>query len=288
MSWTELVQRAREQLDRAGVESPEREAIYLWEWATGRSYADWITWDGRIDEVESQRFSHGVARRCERVPMAYITGHREFYGLDLLVSPAVLIPRPDTEVLVDMVLQSVSDEPRTVVDVGTGSGAIALALKHHRPSWRVEGVDSSRAALAVAHQNSIRLGLAVTWRLSDLLCDVSRPIDVLVANLPYVARSWIPLDPEMSHEPARALYADQEGLALIYDLVEQGPRWLSPGGSIFIECGVGQASAISKRLVQAGFDHLRVVKDYAGVDRVVSAAWSQATDEERGDDGVIY
>lgn len=272
-AWRDVLRGARQRLERAGVEDAGREAVYLWEWATGRSFSDWVAWDGELSRAQRDRFDEGLARRTAREPMAYITGHREFYGLDLAVSPAVLIPRPETEILVEVVLSARLPEPRVVVDVGTGSGAIALALKSQRPDWDVIGLDVSSAALAQAQENGQRLGLAVRWRCSDLLAAIAGPVAGIVANLPYVPHTWNGVVPELGYEPADALYADAEGLALIIRLIQAAQTRLVSGGFLFMECGIGQSEQIVRELDGEGYDQIQRAEDYAGIERVVWARW---------------
>lgn len=261
---------ARTQLERAGVEDAGREAIYLLEWATERSYGDWVAHPGDMADAPTVKFVEGVKTRAARTPFAYITGMREFYGLTLRVSPAVLIPRPETEDLVEEVLRVLPTTPQRIVDVGTGSGAIALALKQQRPQWTMTGVDVSPTALQIAQKNGQLLGLEVTWLQSDLLTEVDGQFDAITANLPYIPfRDAAELSPELSFEPQDALFAGHEGLALIDRLIDQSLRHLVAGGLLFLECGIGQAEVISGRMRQLGYGRVSVKEDLAGIPRVV-------------------
>lgn len=272
MSWREAFSELVREVQKAGVDDAAREVRLIWEWATGRRYSDWLVRGGVIDPAAIATMRQAVARRGQHEPWAYIVGHREFFGLDLLVTPDVLIPRPETEHLVEAVLADRPADGQRVVDVGTGSGAIALALAFERPQWRVVGVDVSELALRVARRNAERLRLAVTFLRSDLLSQVADSVDVIAANLPYVARSdRTPM--ELTYEPEVALYADAQGLSLITRLVFESPRWLTDQGQIFLECGAGQAPEICRQLDSAGYSGVAVRKDWAGLDRVVSAVW---------------
>src|SRR5207248_5346571 len=189
----------------------------------------------------ARRFASLVARRVGREPVAYILGRRAFRDVELIVDPRVLIPRPETELLVEAALEL--PEGARVIDVGTGSGAVALALKHERPDLEVTGSDVSADALAVARANGDRLGLAVTWRRADLLTRAGGPWDAVLANPPYVP------DPDLSqlapeirrHEPPAALSAGEDGLAVIGWLVDQVAARAVPWG--VPEAGVGNADA---------------------------------------------
>lgn len=275
MLWRDALRKARMQLDAADVEDADREAVYLLQWATGRTFADWVLGGGSLAEAERAQYDAAVTRRAAREPLAYITGFREFFGLNLHVTPAVLIPRPETELMVEAALNALPDGPLRVVDVGTGSGAIALALKAHRPQWQVCGVDISAAALEVASGNGDRLGIPVEWRHSDLLRDVSEAFHAVIANLPYIAPDDASsLSPEVLQEPHGALFAEDRGLYLMERLVLEAPSRLVPGGCLVMECGAGQARALSQQVSANGFEKIEVLPDYAGIDRVVTARLS--------------
>ncbi len=218
---------------------------------------------------EARRFRDLATRRWrEREPVAYLTGRKAFRWIELAVDPRVLVPGPDTEHLVEAAL----DLPREarVVDVGTGSGAIALALKHERPDLSVVAVDASPDALAVARANGERLGLEVEWLAGDLLDPVDGSIDAVVSNPPYVAEADRPALPsEVARwEPAQALFAGSDGLDVIRRLVpaaaERGAAFLA------LEVGQGQAPAVQELVRAAGFVDVGVIPDLAGIDRVVT------------------
>lgn len=284
MDWRHVLKQTALQLEGTGVPDSSREAVYLLEWATGRSYHDWILHGGILTEAAASRLVEGGRRRASREPLAYITGHQEFFGLDVAVTPAVLIPRPETEHLVEAVLDNLSETGWRVVDVGTGSGAIALALKSQRPAWDVVGVDWSPEALAVASQNAWRLNLPVTWTRSDLLASVVGRFHAIVANLPYIDPDWsAQAAPELRFEPPGALYAPEHGLALMRRLIQEAGERLEAGGQIFLECGFDQGAALCRELDQAGFRDIRVALDYARHDRVVSGRWTAMAEGEDQD-----
>jgi release factor glutamine methyltransferase len=214
-------------------------------------------------------FQNAVRRRAvEREPVAYITGRRGFRHLELHVDRRVLIPRPETELLVEVALAL---PPRArVLDVGTGSGAVALALAHERPDLEVSGSDISEAALALARANGARLGLAVHWLHADLLDGVPDEFDAVLANPPYVAEGErATLAPEiLRHEPAGALFAGSDGLDAVRVLLEQlGARERVRFAAL--EVGAGQASAVAELMRRARFESARSERDLAGIERVV-------------------
>jgi release factor glutamine methyltransferase len=216
-------------------------------------------------------FQDAVRRRAvEREPVAYIVGARHFRQLELDVDPRVLVPRPESELLVEWAL-ALTPGAR-VLDVGTGSGAIALALKHERPDLEVLASDASAAALEVARANATRLGLDVSFIQADLLDGAPDELDAVVANLPYVATGErATLAPEITrHEPPAALFAGADGLDAIRALAAQLATRERIGAAAF-EVGVGQAGTVAAMLHTAGFANVECVRDLAGIERVVAA-----------------
>jgi release factor glutamine methyltransferase len=254
-------------LEAAGVDTPRLDAEVMLAHVLGVDRARLVIDRDRAVEGPAVRaFQDAVRRRSVgREPVAYITGTRGFRRLDLRVDPRVLIPRPETETLVDAAV----DLPHgaRVVDVGTGSGAVALALKDERPDLDVTATDTSADALAVARANAARLGLEVQFVETDLLDGVVGPVDAVVSNPPYV-EDGAPLQPEIArHEPAAALYAGSDGLAVIRRLAERAAA--SPVRFVALEVGMGQAPAVAEVLRAAGFDDVTTRADLAGIDRVV-------------------
>jgi release factor glutamine methyltransferase len=223
---------------------------------------------------EEARFSGLVARRHEGEPVAYLRGWKEFYGLRFRVDPRVLIPRPETETLVDEARRAIGGRAAVVVDVGTGSGAIACAIAVHEPRVRVIGIDVSSDALAVAEANALSLGVAdrVEFREGDLLTPIHERVDVICANLPYLRDGVLTqLTGErtsLRYEPWRAVAAGGDGLDLIRRAIADLARALAPRGSAFFECDPPQAGPIAELLRPLGL--VQVVKDLAGRERVVS------------------
>ncbi|MGI8800647.1 MAG: peptide chain release factor N(5)-glutamine methyltransferase [Solirubrobacteraceae bacterium] len=217
-------------------------------------------------------FQSFVRRRSIlREPVAYIVGRRGFRHLELIVDPAVLIPRPETELLVEVAVE-VAPAGGRVLDVCTGSGAVALALADERPDLVVVGSDISGPALAVARTNGARLHLDVDWREADLIAAVPVPFDLIVANPPYVETAVLAgLEPEVSrHEPRLALDGGADGLALIRRLIEEAADSGAP--LLALEIGAGQAPAVSALLSAAGFGGLERRVDLAGIERVLVGA----------------
>ncbi|HEY1539409.1 MAG TPA: peptide chain release factor N(5)-glutamine methyltransferase [Solirubrobacteraceae bacterium] len=215
-------------------------------------------------------FQDAVRRRSVlREPVAYILGSKGFRHIELLVDPRVLVPRPETELLVDVGLGLARGA--RVVDVGTGSGAIALALKQERPDLSLTATDSSAGALEVARANAAALGLEVTLTEGDLLAGV-RECDAVLSNPPYVADGErASLAPEIvRHEPAGALFAGADGLDVIRRLAPAAAAVLVPGGLLAIEHGAGQAAAVAALFEDAGFEGVHALPDLAGIERVTT------------------
>lgn len=247
------------------------DARVLMQHVLGLSHAELIAHaDRALATEEYERFRDLAERRRRGEPVAYLVGWREFYGRRFAVTPAVLVPRPETELLVDQALARVdADSPKRVLDLGAGSGNIATTLALERPDWTVTAVDSSPAALAVARENARTLGAGrVEWLQGDWYDAVAgRTFDLIVSNPPYVAQS----DPhlhDLRFEPAAALCAGPDGLAAIRRIVAGAPAHLEHGGWLLFEHGFDQAQACASLLAQAGFTDLVQVRDLADLPRV--------------------
>ena len=226
-----------------------------------------------MEETVHTQFIALCQRRAAGEPVAYLTGRKEFYGLPLQVDARVLDPRPDTETLVDWALEVMAPlaSPR-VVDLGTGSGAIALALQSQRTDAQVLAVDASTDALAVAQANGKRLGLPVRFQAANWLAGVEGMFDAIVSNPPYIASA----DPHLAaltHEPLQALASGSDGLDDIRTIVAQAPNHLRAGGWLLLEHGYDQAEAVQALLQAQGFRQVQSRTDLAGVDRCTGGCW---------------
>ena len=254
-------------LTAAGVESPRLDAELLLAAATGRERAALAAApDGGVGAAAGRRFGQMVRRRVGREPVAYIVGRKGFRRIELEVDGRVLIPRPETELLVEVAVELA---PGSVLDVGTGSGAVALAIADELPGAAVTATDTSLDALAVAKRNRDRLGLGVRLECGTL--PPEREFGLVVANLPYVREGeWAALEPELSrHEPREALVSGATGLEAIEGLLGQVAGAGFRAGAIALEVGQGQARTVGELVRRAGFERIDVRRDLAGIDRVV-------------------
>jgi release factor glutamine methyltransferase len=288
----EALAQASTRLRPEGIDSPRLDAELLLAHVLDVNRAAILAHpDQRLTPKALTRYRDLVDRRAHREPLAYIVGHREFYGLDLTVNRHVLIPRPETELLVEHALQRARDLPcRYVVDVGAGSGAIAVTLAVHLPQARVYALDASSQALAVVAENAERHGVSDRVRClhGDLLEPLLRvdphtaaggadppllgQVDLITANLPYVTSSeWPELAPEIQqHEPRAALDGGPDGLDLIRRLLATARPFLHAGSALLVEIGASQGEAVTT-LAHAHFSpaQVRLYQDYAGFDRLV-------------------
>ena len=271
-----LLRRWRDALARSGVAEAALESELLYCEVAGRRRADRLFWLDETPAAEAVRRGEAMlVRRCRREPLYYIFGHAPFRNLELTVSPAVLIPRPETELLVDFLLEHTPRGGR-ILDVGTGSGAIALAALSERPDLTALAIDISGEALAAARANAAQLGLEarIEFRRSDLLAAVeaAERFDFVAANLPYVDEAvYDSLEPEVRlYEPKLALTAPEAGMALISRLAAEAPRHLNPGCWMLFEVDGAQAAPFAAELERRGACREIVIRrDYAGIDRLV-------------------
>ena len=257
-------------LAAAGIEP--REARLLLAEATGFSEASVIAQgESELPPEIDARFAEMAERRRNGEPIAYIVGRREFYSLPLTVGPSVLIPRPETELLVDLALERIpSNAGASVLDLGTGSGAIALAIKRNRPRTRVVAVEASAAALVFARRNAAKLGLEIEFVHGDWFAPVrGERFDVVVSNPPYVALE----DPHLKQgdvrfEPLHALVAGADGLGEIRRIARSAAEFVRPGGWLLLEHGQGQEKAVQSLANDGGFDGVTTWPDLSGIARV--------------------
>jgi release factor glutamine methyltransferase len=280
------VARGRRILQDAGfsAEASQRDALLLARWVLGWDAATWLLRSHETRPHFLERFLPVIDRRAHHEPIAYIVGEREFYGRRFLVSPAVLIPRPETEFVVEAALALLAragtsgnwPRPLTLVDVGTGSGCLAITLALEHPDARVVATDISESALAIARQNAQRLfaGDRITFMRGAFLAQAAGPIDLIVANPPYVSEgdhASLPIEVER-FEPAEALFAGDDGLSAIRALLPIASAALTMWGSLVVEIGQGQLTAVQDlidRTPGLAFDHSK--NDLQGIPRVIVA-----------------
>jgi release factor glutamine methyltransferase len=256
--------------------SPRLDAEVLLMHVTGLSRSALIT---HADEVLGAERAEAVrdlyARRARGEPIAYLTGHREFWSLDLLVTPDVLIPRPETELLVEQALTRIPPETSlTIADLGTGSGAVALAIAKERPRCHVIATDISTAALAVAQRNALQLDIRnVEFRHGDWFAPLTGLVfDLIVSNPPYIAQGDVHLaQGDVRFEPSNALVAGDDGLEAIRHIAADAAAQLRPGGWLLLEHGADQGAVVARALAVQGYTSITGYTDLAGLDRVMAA-----------------
>lgn len=286
---------ARKFLEERGLESARAETDFIAAHVLGMNPRDLVLQrDRALSPAEKRRLSRILHRRARRIPLQYLLGDTDFFGITLRVKPGVFIPRPETEGLVSRVLDFLPrGEAALVVDVGTGTGAVALAVAAERPRIRAIGTDISPAAIRLARENARRLGLGnrVAFVRKDLTrslaaSDSLEGLRVVVSNPPYISLARkAELDPEVAdHEPAAALFAEEDGIAVIRKLEPEAAGLLPPGGLFALEIGEDQGETVPRLLEEAGrWTSVRAEKDLAGKDRYVLAlraghATGRATD----------
>lgn len=274
----QLLAEAADAFRAAGLEQARFEARALAVALLGISRESMVAEPRQPVAVKSARvFRDGVARRAAREPFARIVGFREFWSLDFALSPDTLVPRPETEGIVETVLDNVSDRraPLSVLDIGTGTGCILLALLKELPGACGVGVDVAEGAVATARNNATQLGLSerASFAIGDWLAGIASRYDVIVCNPPYVAEGdRADLAPEVAlFDPARALFAGADGLDAYRAIVPLLPSILATGGLVVFECGTGQAHDVVRLMEQTGFEDVVVRHDLSGIERVVSA-----------------
>lgn len=266
----EALAKAVDKLQQMEVPDADIDAWYLLSYVTGLDRAAFfLHGEEPMAEPDMIRYRNLVTKRGERIPLQHLTGEQEFMGLDFHVNEHVLIPRQDTECLVERVLPYV--DGKRVLDVCTGSGCIAIAIAKLGKPFIVHGVDISEEALAVARQNATELNASVELFAGDLMTKIDGQYDVIVSNPPYIPPSVIEgLMPEVRlHEPMLALDGGQDGLEFYRRIAEQAVTRLAPNGRLFLEIGCEQAAAVAEILQKQGYREVQVFQDLAGKDRIV-------------------
>lgn len=280
MKISELGRLTAEQLRQGCIDEARLEAELLLRYFLGLSRVEMHLADRAVTADELAGFAVLVERRLNREPLAYIVGEQEFWSLPFTVSPAVLIPRPETELLIEAVLARIPgklDFAGAILDLGSGSGVIPVVLARELPRARLLGVDISPAALAVAAENGRRHGVAerIVWQGGDWFGALAPDcrFSFVVTNPPYVAELSRPgLQPELAFEPSTALFAGADGLDDIRQIICQSPGFLLPGGWLIMEIGYDQGEAVEALLrAQPALEEVEIIRDYAGLDRLVAA-----------------
>ncbi len=280
VSLKELYHQGREVIRQSGIENPELEASVLLAKALSIEAKDIYAYPEReFGPEEVEEFNRLLERRIRREPIAYILGEREFYSRSFMVTPDVLIPRPETEVLVEEALKILENfTSPSIIDVGTGSGCIAVTLGCERRDARILATDISYEALLIAGKNADRHGVSkgVSFICSDLLgCFKDESFDLVVSNPPYVKRSdYASLDRDVrDYEPKLSLLGGEEGIEYIKEIVLQSKRALKKGGWCIVEIGVDQSGKVTEMLEEAGFKDISLTRDLSGVERVIKGKW---------------
>lgn len=276
-----VVSAAELRLVRAGIETARLDAEVLMAEAAGTSRAAILAGLCHLDGVAMDRFERMIERRAAREPLAYIIGHREFHSLEFEVGPEVLIPRPETETLVECALGFLKGRPRaSVMDIGTGSGAVAIAIAVNAPAARIVAIDISKTSLEMARRNARCHGCEgrISFVRGDFLTMPANrwdggSFDLMVSNPPYVAENEFAVLPSevRDHEPRAALAGGRDGLDFYRAIAAVSLRWLGREGEVVVEVGAGQADAVEEILRAGGCGVTARTKDLAGIDRVLRA-----------------
>jgi len=260
---------------KIGGDSPKLDAELLLAHTTGLTRTSFITWPERdIPETQAREFQTLVDQRAEGQPIAYLLGEQEFWSLPLKVSPTTLIPRPDTECLVETALDLALPADARVLDLGTGTGAIALALASERRQWQIMATDRVVEAVELARQNSERLGLPVSVLQSDWFAELpaGSRFDLLISNPPYIPASDRHLgEGDVRFEPVSALVSGDDGLDDIRTLIQNAPEWLADNGWLMLEHGYDQGEAVRNLFSSAGWRAVETRRDYGGNERLTLA-----------------
>ena len=278
MKYRELLNKGVAMLRQAGIADADTDGWYLLEYASGMSRNDYFL---HMEEEASGELAEAygklLEKRCTRIPLQYLTGEQEFMGLTFSVNPHVLVPRQDTETLVEQAEKQLSPGKR-VLDLCTGSGCILISLLARVPGVSGLGTDISEEALATAERNADRLGVAdhAQWARGDLFATVEGRFDVIVSNPPYIPREDIDgLMPEVADfEPRGALDGGDDGLDFYRRITSEASEYLEAGGRLFLEIGCDQARDVTALMEKAGFVHVATVRDLRGLDRVVCGCLS--------------
>jgi release factor glutamine methyltransferase len=279
MTLLEVLQSTTAYFTKRGIENPRLNAEHLIAHVLKMSRLElYLEFETKLNETELAQLRGLVRRRAQGEPLQHLLGTVEFCGQTFAIDRRALVPRPETEELVELVASEVGDQKSEIriVDVGTGSGVIALSLAKHFPAAEVFAVDISDDALALARENAERLGLSerIHFRKSDLLESLPERFDLIVANLPYVSmQDRQSLAREVLHDPEVALFAGETGDEIVRLLIAQAPSHLNPGGLLALEIGINQAEGLSDFLRQKNYHDIEAKKDYSGITRFLLASY---------------
>ncbi len=283
ITYREAYVRGKEQLENAGVPEADQNARILLEYVCRTDRQAMLLAPERIlTETEEEQYSEVLKKRCARVPLQHITGSQYFMGLEFAVDERVLVPRPDTEILVEEVLKDGASGAK-VLDLCTGSGCILLSILKYSSSATGIGADLSEEALQVAKANAQQLEIAATFYRGDLFGALpeaeSRGFDIIVSNPPYIETAEIAtLMPEVrEHDPYMALDGGADGLDFYRRIIAEAPEHFAAEGRLYLEIGSTQAQAVEALMKERGYTEIRTVKDYAGLDRVVAGVYREIT-----------
>lgn len=277
MTVLQVLQSSTEYFKKHKIENPRLNAEHLLANVLGRKRIDlYLEFERKLTETELTPLRDLVKRRSEGEPLQYLLGTVEFCGLMFLCDKRAMIPRPETEQLVELVESRIENRESRIVDVGTGSGVIAISLASKFPEAKVLAVDVSDDALALAQENAARLNLTdrVQFLKSPLLENVEKDFDLIVANLPYIStQDRHTLSREVLHDPEVALFAGRRGDELVLELIDQAPSRLSPGGMLALEIGLGQSKGLLSALAEKNYRDICPKSDYNGVTRFLFARY---------------
>lgn len=278
MTWREALEQGVQRLTESGIDLPETECRLILCDLSGMTLGDFlIRQREQMPPDQHNAFCEIIDKRCRHIPLQHITGRAYFYGYEFKVSPDVLVPRPETELLVEEALKYLSDgETKQVLDLCTGSGCIACTLSLERQQLSVDASDISEAALRIAKENADRLYAKVRFIQSDLLDDIPTLYDLIVSNPPYIRTKDIDaLMPEVrDHDPVSALDGGEDGLVFYKRIAADAKQYLKPNGILMMEIGADQSEDVSDVLAKNGWTEITVIQDYNGLDRIVKAVAS--------------
>ncbi len=280
MTVLELLQSTTAYFNKKGVENPRLNIEHLLAHTLGKKRIDlYLEFDRALSEKELEPLREKVRKRSEGVPLQHLLGHWDFFGREFQTDNRALIPRPETELLVESVLKAYlqgNPAANRLVDVGTGSGVLAITFALEQPAFFVSAVDISEEALGLARENAVHLGVSerIAFMRSDLLTHVEGPFDWIVANLPYIPTGDLEtLQREVKFDPMLALDGGKDGLTITKRLIESVPGKLTSNGTLALELGVGQAQRVRDLLAEQNYHDISIKKDYQGVERLLIARY---------------